>query len=288
MEILLSAEPPAAFTALSRKYIRPVRTPYERPLRYMRWMLTLPFHSRRGAALIARHVQGPAPAIWAEEMAGQRVLIVGTGPSLDKVDQTFFAGFDTIIYLNFALRFTRGGGREYFFTTDIGPVRQFLDAYEDGAFHALGPEHCVFAPVFLDQYQMIRPAGRALFTWLRFDAAGWRNRPVRLGPIKLPLIMRYYPRQPDWDRFVLPPAGRTLPVLDHTSALTAVLFAAMNGAAEIGLIGCDFSAGRAASVVDAQGSLAASVFSGAVPELQGMTAALARSNITVTNHSWLV
>lgn len=283
-----STQKPAAFTATTRKYIRPVRTPYHSRSLFLRWMLTLPYRSRRGAALIARYVPQTVPPVWAEELAGKRVLIVGSGPSLDKVGQEFFARFDTVIYINFAVKRLQGTGAEYFFTTDIGPVREFIDAYEETVFRQLGKEHCIFAPIYLDQFQMMTPAGRDLFSWLRFDEAQWRRQAVKLGRLKAPLVLRYHPRQPDWDSFTLPRGGRSLPVLDHTSALTAILFAAMNGAADIGLIGCDFSAGRAASAATTQAAPDASVFSGAAAEFRKLASALERNGVDVTNHSWLI
>lgn len=289
----LTQQQPQAFTAVTRKYIHPVRTPYHSRSLFLRWMLTLPFRSRIGGSLIARYVGDAAPETWARDLAGKRVLIVGSGPSLDKVGPEFFDGFDTVIYINFAVKRMRGDGSEYFFTTDIGPVREFIDAYEEETFLRLGKDRCIFAPIYLDQYRMMTPAGRELFSWLRFDEAGWRKQSVKLASLKsghlsAPLVLRYHPRQPDWDSFVLPSGGRTLPILDHTSALTAVLFAAMNGSREVGLIGCDFSAGRAASAGSTQGAATASTFSGAAAEFHKLAEALGRQGVAVTNHSWLV
>lgn len=286
------------FTAVTRKYMNTVRIPHHSRSLFLRWMLTVPFRSRFGGSRIARYVNQPAPSAWAEDLAGKRVLIVGSGPSLDKVAPGFFDDFDTIIYINFALKRMRGTGSEYFFTTDLGPVREFIDAYEEKAFLRLGKDRCVYAPIYLDQYSMMKPAGRELFSWLRFDNAGWRTQSVKLARMKLaglkldkltvPLVLRYHPRQPDWDAFQLPSGGRTLPILDHTSALTAVLFAAMHGSRSIGLIGCDFSAGRASTVATTQDIPTANTFSGAASEFRKLAAALARQDVEVTNHSWLV
>ena len=216
------------------------------------------------------------------------MLIVGSGPSLDRVDPEFFARFDTIVYINFAVRCMRGSGAEYFFTTDNGPVREFMDAYDDEVFLTLGKDHCVIAPVFLDQFQMMLPLGRELFTWLRPDAAGWRAQKLRLGPFRLPLMLRYHPRQPDWNSFKIPPPGRVLPAIDHTSALSAVLFAASQGSRDIGMIGCDFSAGRAAGANSSQDVPDARTFSGARQEFEKMALPLKAQGVSLVNHSWLV
>ncbi|MEO0031008.1 MAG: hypothetical protein RIS94_766 [Pseudomonadota bacterium] len=279
---------PTLFRDLTRQYFVPGPVVTASRWNQFRWALTIPFRSLAGGRMIRRHVAGPAPAAWAEEMAGKRVLVVGSGPSLDRVDDAFFDRFDVVIYINFAIRRRREVVPEYFFTTDIGPTREFLDAYDDAVFHALGPAHCIFAPVFLDQFQMMTPRGRALFTWLAFDKGALRVQWAKAGPLRLPVILRYHPRQPDWDTFRLPHGGRHLPVVDHTSALSAILFAAMNGAHSVGMIGCDFSAGRAASVASLQALPDKAIFSGAAGELRRLQAALARQGVEVVNHSWEV
>ena len=261
--------------------------PLNSPLQYLRWAATLPMRTRSGASAIARRANAAAPAIWGDDFDGKRALIVGSGPSLDRVDDSFFDRFDVVLFINFALKHANGRRPEYFFTTDSGPIRQFIDAHGVEPFRTLGQERCVFAPIFLDQWQGFTEEGRRLFTWLRYDAAKWRIVPFRRLGIGLPVTFRYHPRQPDWSSFNELPRGRTLPILDHTSALTAVLFAAMNGSCEIGLIGCDFSAGRAASVAGSQVD-PGNVFEGAIGEFRQLSDALDRQGITVTNHSWEV
>jgi hypothetical protein len=252
------------------------------------FVLKIPFKSWLSGQALQKHVDDSVPQKWIDDFKDRKVLIVGSGPSLDRVSADFFAGFDTVLYINFAIRKARGQASDYFFTTDLGPVREYLDAIDDEVFKSLGPERCILAPIFLDQFAMLTPAGRALFSMLRCDAASWRTQSVGIGKLKLPLLLRYHPRQPNWSDFRAPAAGRTLPVLDHSSALTAVLFAATMGSREIGLIGCDFSAGRAASANSAQDVPDATIFAAAPAELRNMQQALARQSIIVTNHSWLV
>lgn len=279
--------PHSVGTAASR-YFRYGYHPNNSRLQYARWAITLPVRSRVGAAAIARTTRGPQPESWSQDFAGKRALVVGSGPSLDKVDDAFFDGFDPVIYINFALNRARHKGSEYFFTTDSGPIREYIDKKGDADdFARLGPQRCIYAPVFQDQWQGFTPEGRALLTWIGCDAAAWRSQKVRLGPLSLPLVLRYAPRQPVWSDFTLPAPGRRQPVLDHTSALSAVLFAAVNGAREIGLIGCDFSAGRALAAGSDQPD-PGTTFSGAAAELGRMAEALKRQGITVVNHSWTV
>lgn len=261
--------------------------PNKSRLHYLRWAATLPFRSRIGGAAIAQHARGSALDVWGDDFGGKRTLIVGSGPSLDKVGDSFFAGFDTIVYINFALSRAGRDGCEYFFTTDSGPISEFIDAKGVEPFQRLGAERCVFAPVFQDQWQGFTPEGRKLFTWLTCDKARWSLETRSVFRVKLPFALRYHPRQPDWERFSLPESGRKLPILNYTSALSAVLFAAVNGSQDIGLIGCDLSAGRAAIVGNAQADPGKS-FTGAAVEFNRMASALAQSNVNVVNHSWLV
>lgn len=276
------------FTEETRRYIIPGPVVTASRINQLRNAATIWYRSFIGGRAIARYVNPDVPSIWSEEMAGKRVLVVGTGPSLDRVDAGFFDSFDAVLYINFAVRRARDRAGEYFFTTDIGPFREFLDIHGAEVFERLGKEHCVFAPIFLDQYQMMTSRGRELFSWIRYDRAEVRVRSIKVGPLRLPLMIRFHPRQPDWSTFSIPPKGRCMPVLDHTSALTAVVFAATMGAREIGMIGCDLSAGRAVSVQSAQITPAGNPFAGAIAELENLQAALARQAVVLTNHSWLV
>ncbi|MDZ4307479.1 hypothetical protein [Allopontixanthobacter sp.] len=268
-----------------RRYLRAVPK-LESPWSLARWALTNPFRSYTGGKAIEAYVRGRPPAAWAAEMAGQDVLIVGSGPSLDRVGDDFFARFAASIHINFAIRRSTGPDRTYFFTTDLGPIGGLLESFGDQIFLSLGADRCIYAPVFLDQWHMMTDEGRALFTMLRHDRAGWRTQNTSLGSLPVPYTLRYHPSQPDWDRFELPPPGRTLPVLDHSSALTAIIFAAMNGARRIGMIGCDFSAGERAEIARGFQELPGpKFFAGAAGELARIQSALARRGIEVTNHS---
>jgi hypothetical protein len=67
-----------------------------------------------------------------------------------------------------------------------------------------------------------------------------------------------------------------------------VIFAAANGARDIGLIGCDFSAGRAQAAQSSQGVPDARVFAGAAGAFEAMRCALERPGVHAVNHSWTI
>jgi hypothetical protein len=272
----------------ARRVFRPLHPPgtgLHRLWWFLRFAATIPLTSRAGARRLLRDTQGDAPTIWRSDFAGKRALIIGTGPSLDRVDDAFFNRFDTLVYINFAVRRARFDRPEYFFTTDLGPTREYLDRFGSEAFRRLGPQRCVVAPYFMDLWHQLTPEGRTMFTPLRPDATHWVAERMRSLPLP---IIRNHPRYPDWDTYTLPNGGRAVPVLPATSALTAILFAALNGSRDISLIGCDFSDGRAASVSDGQTTNVVGGFNAARAELAALSANLARQDVVVTNHSWLV
>lgn len=271
----------------ARRAFRPLHPPgtgLHRLWWFARFLATIPYTSRAGARALLRDVDQAVPAIWPAEFAGKRALIVGSGPSLDRVDAAFFDQFDVLVYINFALRRARFDRPEYFFTMDLGPVREYLDRFGAESFRRLGPERCVVAPNYLDLWRQLTPEGRAMFTPLRYDAAEWRFDRLRALPV--PVIARYYPRQPDWTTYRLPPLGRAIPVLHPTSALTAVMFAIMCGSRDVGLIGCDFSDGRARSMQGDQAAPPAGTFNAARTEFEAMQAGMAPQGVQLTNHSW--
>jgi len=278
----------ATFSELARRYVRPTRHALASRGNYLRWLATIPFTSRRGHAALMAGTSTEDLPLWRKSCSEKRVLIVGTGPSLDKAGPEFFESFDTVIYINFALRLASGNGNELFFGTDLGPITEWLNANGDDAYRQLGPERCIFAPVFFDQYPLLTADGLALFSILPCDKASWRTENVRVAKTSLPLVWRYHPRQPEWSTYVLPEPRRELPVMAHTSALSAVLFAAIHGSRDIGLIGCDFSAGRASLAQDSSSAPTAQTFSGAAAELKAMQSALLRAQVNVVNYSWLL
>lgn len=252
---------------------------------FARFVAIVPFSSWRGGRALQRHVDDQVPAIWPADFAGKRALIIGTGPSLDRVGPAFFDDFDVLVYINFALRRATFDRPEYFFTMDPGPSRQYIDAYGTEAFRRLGPDRCVIAPIYFDFWHLMTEQGRAMFTWLRPDATVWQTE--RFKSVPFPVVLRHYPRQPDWRDYRLPQLGREIPILKPTSALTAVMFAAMCGSRDIGLIGCDFSDSRAASMGNVQTALAAGTFNSAREEFMAMQASFGTQGIRLTNHSWL-
>lgn len=271
------------------EFVRPPRyLAIDSTANYALWAALHPLKSWHGYRAMRRREPALPPACWAGDFSDKRVLVMGTGPSLDRATPEFLAGFETVIHINYALQRPVPDRTRYFFTTDLVAVVPMIERFGIEPLVELGKDRCILAPVFFDQYPMLTAKGRDVFTVLRADRAHWRTHTVGVRGRRIPLTLRYHPRQPDWARFELPQPGMEMPVVDHTSALSAVIFAAINGARNIGLVGCDFSAGRAESVRSDQATPDSQIFAGAAGEYHRLREALRALGLEVTNHSWTI
>lgn len=69
---------------------------------------------------------------WEQSFNNKNLLIVDSGPILDKVGQDYYSGFDVILYINHAIKLANTNKEYYFFTTDIGVV---LNIYNKPSFN---------------------------------------------------------------------------------------------------------------------------------------------------------
>ena len=271
----------------SRQYFRFVLHPHNSLAAHLWWCIANPFNSAIGRFRIAGWAATAWQDLWREDFAGKRVVIIGTGPSLDRVDDSYFERFDTRVHVNFAAsRIERVEG-SYFFTTDAGPLIEYAQEYGVATFKQLGPDRCIIAPIFFDQYREFTPLGRALFTWLRADATVLKFETRKIGQLRIPYTVRVYPHQPDLATYRLQrtPAP-SLPIFAGSSTLSAILFAALNGAASINLIGSGFVSGRAGSAGSIQGDAMAEEYGEAAATYRQLEEVLSRSGIELRNDSW--
>ena len=262
---------------------------HSRPVEALRWAMANPWRSRRGASIVRDLAARPAPKRWDGDFPDRRVLVVGTGPSLDRVDDAWLDRFDTRLWLNHAINRSPGGACDYFFTMDLGALGLLLADRGEDRIAALGAERAIAAPYQLDLPTYLTPHALSALSFVAPDACRWDVQRARLPGlgIRVPAIVRYTPRQPDWSHWRLPPRGRTIPIPRATSALAAVLFAAMRGAREIGLIGCDFGGGRAVSSANARPVPEGDFFVQCRTAFAAISAALDRQSVRVLNHSWV-
>ena len=72
-------------------------------LRQIFWMLTVPMSSFLGYFFLKHLSIKKDLKSWKISFSEKKVLIVGSGPSLDRVNNHYFANFDAILYINHAI-----------------------------------------------------------------------------------------------------------------------------------------------------------------------------------------
>lgn len=250
------------------------------------WCLANPLFSAIGVRRIRQFGVSSWPRQWIEDFGGKRVAIIGSGPSLDLASPEFLNEFETRVYINHAASRIEKVAGSYIFTTDGAALIQFAREAGTGILKRLGPDRCVFAPIYQDQYRHFTPAGRALFSWLPPHETNLKVEAKHIGPFALPYTIRCHPRKPDLERLELvrhsPPA---MPILEESSALSAILFATLNGARDIQLIGCDFSGGHAESLAIKQVAAIPGQYKSAAQTCRQLIEVLGKHGITLRNAS---
>lgn len=84
-----------------------------------------------------RHALTQEAEHWPEDFTGKRVLIAGTGPSLDHVTDDYFKTFDTVICINHAVLSTPAHARKYYVSTDVPRTWDVMNADTNGRIEAL-------------------------------------------------------------------------------------------------------------------------------------------------------
>lgn len=259
------------------------------------WALSLPFASLIGnnkLNKLAKNSNGPLGPTY---LQGKKVLIVGTGPSFDSIDSEFFDDYDEIFAVNFAVTNFQNSENVSFFTTDVGVLINMLCECGAELFSERGSQRAIVAPICFEQLNAFPKYYSDLFTWLKPNASVIRLEKVKRKDFPvitgLPYTMRLYPRQIPNVALTLgaePTSGKLkeIPILEHTSALSAICLAATCGAREIDLIGCEFSSGRSEKTTTPQPVPAEGTFSGAIDSFQYISVALHKVGCTVRNLSW--
>lgn len=233
---------------------------------------------------------GQQPVEWIKEITNARVLIVGTGPSIDIVNEQYFSKFDIIVCINHAIFLDLPDAKIYYFSTDPFQTRQvFMELDRKGESNKITPERTILLPNYFSSYNYFKPDMLNKITLLHPSECKLQIVPVavwRFGRIKFPLFAPAEPREEslfDWlDR---PASLGDYAYFHHTSALSAVAFVAKHRPKEVRLIGCDFSEGRASKFRDSAGGTAYN-FNPAKRGLLKIQKVLKKKGIEVTNDSW--
>lgn len=253
------------------------------------WALTAPFSGAIGWLWLKRFALKIDEPSWRSSFLGKRVLIVGTGPSLDVVDESYYLNFDVIVYINHAVKCARHKGNEYFFSTDVNVVKGiYVKTYFENI-EKFGRQKSILAPIFFQQTLFLSKEFRGKFSWLKASRcryiARWSN-----GRLKLPITRLLWPVQPDaqdlelW--FSQDQQVSYFPVIEKTSALSSILFVSKYEPASVTLIGCDFGVGRSKHIEQDCPGHGFNAFNGAIERFEDIKKFLFSKNIELKNDSW--
>lgn len=261
-------------------------------LRKIYWALTVPFMSFLGCLKLKSISEKKDYFEWKESFGGKKVLIVGTGPSLDSVDDDYFLNFDAIVYINHAVKCSGKVEDEYFFSTDVDVAKGITDKPYFKNIETLGSVKSVLAPIFFQQVFFLKSKFKKSFSWVVANQASYKIHKTNKGlfGFKFPVTAVFWPKQPNtqdldiW--FSQEQQVCFFPVIESTSALSAILFVAKYNPSQVSLIGCDFGVGRSKFIADDCPAHNVNVFSDAKNKFNYIKNYLSNKNILLTNESW--
>jgi hypothetical protein len=257
------------------------------------WLFTVTISSFLGYWILNKISVRRDNKKWETSFYNKDVLIIGTGPSLDKVKKDFFQEFDVVIYLNHAVKIETGVVEEYFFTTDVGVLKDIEKLDYFSKVLRLGKEKTIVAPIFFQQTLFLSNFLKQKFTWVKAYNPNfkWFNRQIKFNSLILKIkVPSFWPKQPDNETLDLwyrsKNQAEMFPVIETTSALSAILFCAKYKPKKIRLIGCDFGMGRSSLLKSSNSANSRDAFNGAVDRFVVLKKYLDNKSISIENSSW--
>lgn len=221
------------------------------------------------------------------DFSGKRVLVIGTGPSLDKFDQAYFDSFDVHVCINQAYLLKIRSRKRYFFSTDPARTYEVMTQVEESrSEYRFYPEVCIILPNHFDVPRQRKKEIVGSLTWLHPQRV--RLQWLRAGKRAItPVLASSRSSNADLKDW-LEKKGKVghAPFFPHTSAISAVAFVAKYRPSVVRLVGCDFSIGRAMSMTSFAGP-GAHDFSPAIEEFRRVERSILSFGIDVENESWL-
>jgi hypothetical protein len=263
-------------------------------LKKVLWMLTVPVSSLLGYYFLKCISIKSDLEIWKKSFSEKKVLIVGTGPSLDRVNDNYFSKFDTILYINHAVKLAgKKTSNEYFFSTDINIAKNIKKTDYYHKILQIGSKKSIIAPIFFQQILSLKQKDRGSFSWIAASNAMYKKHKLNrsIFGLNFPITTVYWPQQPkkkqldEWylkkDQVIF------FPVIESTSALSAILFIAKYRPYSVSLIGCDFSVGRSELIVNNKSpAYTVNVFSESRGKFLYLQSYLRKIDIVIENDSW--
>lgn len=222
---------------------------------------------------------------WHADFSGKRVLIIGSGPSIDHVEAEYFYKFDTIIYINHAISNKIHSKISYFFSTDLPRVQGVLRDFPDDVLAIDEARRVIYLSFVRLSAGMLKARGLFRFkAHPRYEFVRWRVPGDRMWPA-------YYQPERASDAAVRrwidgDPSMTRMPARGGSSAFGAMLFAARHRPTEIRLIGVDLNDGRSRALSGVAGK---AVFGNWARErFEDLARILRDGGVPVVNDSWTV
>lgn len=240
-----------------------------------------------GMQIALRHAGTQEPPVWRQDFTGSRVLVVGTGPSLDHVTNDYFAGFDVVICVNHAILRVPEHPCTYYVSTDVPRTREVMVTEAREKMLSLQKDRRI---IFLCTVWL----RRCLFSSLLYDFRIFRYNKYSFHRRRINgLPRRHYQPEPSPDAEVIRWIdGQTLlrdfPSLSGSSAFEAVLLAARYHPAEIRLIGVDLNAGRSSALQQFAGGTAAFGGDWARKRFLRLERLVRECGVPIENDSWTI
>lgn len=200
-----------------------------------------------GMQIALRHAVTREPVIWRQDFTGSRVLVVGTGPSLDHVTDDYFAGFDVVICVNHAILSVPEHRCKYYLSTDVPRSYEVINTEAAAKIDELPCERRILFLSFVLTGRYLLSNFLHRFTIVKYKAYYFH----KWG--KGRLSRRYF--QPkvatdaDIESWINGNAQlKDMPSRGGSSAFSAILLAARYQPTEIRLIGVDLNAGRSTAL----------------------------------------
>ena len=185
--------------------------------------------------------------VWRKDILGGRVLIVGSGPSLDNVDDNFYTDFDVVACINHALLCVPPHPCKYFITTDLARTYDVLNqgSIQDKTY--IPRERKILALNRLSAGVYLKSSFLGDFTVLRSSNYYFHRREQNSDA-----GFYYWPHtasDEDLKKWITGATDiREFPCAPGSSVFSAILFAARYNPVEIRLIGVDLDEGRSSQL----------------------------------------
>jgi hypothetical protein len=95
-----------------------------RYLKNLLYVAFYPFTTPLAAFIFRRHALKQDHPAWRKELSQKKIVIIGTGPSFDRIPPKYFDQFDVAVVINDAVRFEVPIATKYYFSIDMDATKK--------------------------------------------------------------------------------------------------------------------------------------------------------------------